>query len=323
MAWQIVVIIVLIFVSGFLSACETALTGVNRIRLKHKAEGGSVSAKKALKLLGKYDQVLATILIANNAIAVIAAAIATVLAIHLSTAENETFAVTLASAITTVILIILADILPKTLAREHADYFAAVSAGILTVVVWIFLPVSFIMLQLQRGVVRIFSAGEKGVSVTEQELLQIIDEIEDEGVLEEHESLLVRSALEFDETTVEEIITPRVDITAVALTDSVDKVREVFFDEGYSRLPVYDGTLDKIIGMISNKEFMKWLLSETREVSGQDMPVQDIVRLPALMKLSDALKLMQKQKSHLAVVLDQYGGTAGIVTLEDIFPIRK
>jgi CBS domain containing-hemolysin-like protein len=305
---------VLIFVSGFLSACETALTGVNRIRLKHRAEK-SPSAKKALRLLEQYDRVLATILIANNAIAVIAAAIATVLAIHVSTEANETFAVTIASAITTVVLIILADILPKTLAREHADYFAVVSANVLSVTVMIFTPISAVMLLLQRGVVKLFSKGEKGVSVTEQELLQIIDEIEDEGVLEEHESLLVRSALEFDETTVEEILTPRVDIVAVALSDSPEKIRDVFFNEGYSRLPVYDGTPDKIVGVISNKEYMKWLQTG-RE--GSEKPVQDIVRLPALMKLSEALKSMQKQKSHLAVVLDQYGGTAGIVTLEDI-----
>jgi CBS domain containing-hemolysin-like protein len=321
-AWQIVIIVFLIFISGFLSACETALTGVNRIRLKHKAEK-SPSAKKALRLLEKYDQVLATILIANNAIAVIAASIATVLAVHLSlTYENieETLAVTIASAIVTVVLIILADILPKTLAREHADYFAVISAGILTVIVWLLIPVSFIMLLLQRAVVRIFARDEKSVSVTEQELLQIIDEIEDEGVLEEHESDLVRSALEFDETTVEEIMTPRVDIIAVALTDSAAEVRSVFFAEGYSRLPVYDGNPDKIVGLLSSKKFLKWLaeFENADDAENADLPVQDIVRLPALMKLSDALKFMQRKKTHLAVVLDQYGGTAGIVTLEDI-----
>ena len=146
--------------------------------------------------------------------------------------------------------------------------------------------------------------------------MQIIDEIEDEGVLEEHESLLVRSALEFDETTVEEILTPRVDMTAVALTDKIEKVRDLFFSDGYSRMPVYDKSPDKIIGVISNKEFMKRLLS------GEDFQLRDIIydipRLPSLMKLSEALKLMQKEKSHLAVVLDQYGGTEGIVSMEDI-----
>jgi CBS domain containing-hemolysin-like protein len=311
-----VIIAFLILLSGFLSACETALTGVNRIRLKHKAEHGSAAAKKALKLLEKYDQVLATILIANNAIAVVAAAIATVLAIQMSTGANEAFAVTLASAITTIVLIVLADILPKTLAREHADSFALVIAGILSVIVWIFVPISFIMLFLQRSVVRIFRKKNKEVSVTEEELMKIIDEIQDEGVLEEHESLLVRSALEFDETTVEEILTPRVDMTAVALTDSVDKVRDIFLESGFSRLPVYDKSPDKIVGVISNKEFMRRLLSQ-QEFHVKEI-MHDIPKIAVLMKLSDALKLMQREKSHLAVVLDQHGGTEGIVALEDI-----
>jgi len=324
-AWQIIIVALLIFLSGFLSAYETALTGANRIRLKHKAEK-SPSAKKALLLLEKYDQVLATILIANNAVAVIATAMTTVLAIQLATVHDidEALVVTLVSAIVTVVLIVLSDILPKTLAREHADHFAVISADVLSAIVWIFTPISFIMLLLQRAVVKIFARGEKGVSVTEQELMQIIDEIEDEGVLEEHESDLVRSALEFDETTVEEIMTPRVDIIAVALTDNAHEIRDVFFNEGYSRLPVYDGNPDKIVGLLSSKKFMKWY-SELEEsgnedagTQGADLPVLDIVRLPALMKLSDALKFMQRKKTHLAVVLDQYGGTAGIVTLEDI-----
>jgi CBS domain containing-hemolysin-like protein len=310
-------------VSGFLSACETALTAVNRLRLKHKSESGSASAKKAVRLLEKYDQVLATILIANNAIAVIAAAIATVLAIQLSAAENEALYVTIASAVTTIILIVLADILPKTLAREHADSFAVMSAGILTVAVWIFVPVSAIMLLLQRGVVKLFRRKNVNqVSVTEEELMQIIDEIQDEGVLEEHESHLVRSALEFDETTVQEILTPRVDMIGVDLSDSAKKIRDVFIDSGYSRLPVYDKTPDKIVGVISNKEYMKVMMSKSKEAFQDEFRVHDILtvipKIPALMKLSDALKLLQREKSHLAVVLDQHGGTEGIVTLEDI-----
>jgi CBS domain containing-hemolysin-like protein len=308
---------VLTAVSSFLAAGETALTGANRIRLKHKAEK-SPAAKKALRLLEKYDRMLATLLIAVNVIAVVAASLATLFAIDTAAKAgwDEGVTIAVASAILTVVLIVVGDILPKTLARVHADAFVVFAAGALTFIMWIFIPISSVMLLLQRGVMKMFARGDKVVSVTEQELLQIIDEIEDEGVLEEHESLLVRSALEFDETTVEEILTPRVDTVAVALTDNADKVKEVFFREGYSRLPVYDGTLDKIVGVVSNKEFMKWLLSE--DSADSEIPMQDIVRLPALMKLSDALKSMQKQKSHLAVVLDQHGGTAGIVTLEDI-----
>ncbi|MCL1789280.1 MAG: hemolysin family protein [Oscillospiraceae bacterium] len=320
--WRIVIIIILIIFSSFCSASETALTGVNRIRLKSKAELGSVSAKKALKLIGKYDRMLATILIGNNSLNLIIASLSTIFAIALaaSLGVGEGFVVAIVTTLITVILIIFSDILPKTLAREHADEFLLVTCHILNAFMVILFPVSSVMLLLQNGLTRVFrNKKAKKVSVTEEELMHIIDEIEDEGVLEEHESDLVRSALEFDETTVEEILTPRVDMTAVALTDSAQKVRDIFFESGYSRLPVYDKTPDKIVGVISNKEFMKHLLLESTAHEEAGLPVvQEILRIPSLMKLSEALKLMQKKKSHLAVVLDQHGGTDGIVTLEDI-----
>jgi CBS domain containing-hemolysin-like protein len=317
--WRIIVIIILVACSAFFASSETALTGVNRVRLKHKAENGSKSAKKALKLLERYDRMLTTVLIGNNIVTLVIASIATVFAIHISTAESEAAAVAIVTAIITVVLIVFTDILPKTLAREHADSYVLAAAGFLTILMYILFPISSVMLVLQNALTRVFSKKKKEVSVTEEELMHIIDEIADEGVLEEHESHLVRSALEFDETTVEEILTPRVDMIAVALTDSVEKVRSVFFDSGFSRLPVYDQTPDKIVGVISNKEFMK-IMSLAQE--GQELQMSDIIhdvpKIPALMKLSEALKFIQKKKSHLAVVLDQYGGTDGIVTLEDI-----
>ncbi|MCL1903828.1 MAG: hemolysin family protein [Oscillospiraceae bacterium] len=322
--WRIIIILLLTFLAAFCSASETAITGVNRIRLKNKAELGSTSAKKALKLIGKYDRVLATILIANNSLNLIIASLATIFAISLAASfgVSEGISVAVVTVIITIFLIVFSDILPKTLAREHADEFVLTICHALDVLMFVLYPISSVMLILQNLFSRIFSNKKaKRVSVTEAELMHIIDEIEDEGVLEEQESFLVRSALEFDETTVEEIMTPRVDMTAVALNDSPEKVRDVFFESGYSRLPVYDKTPDKIVGFISNKEFMKHLLARegTSESIQTTMPaVQDILRIPALMKLSEALKLMQKKKSHLAVVLDQHGGTDGIVTLEDI-----
>jgi CBS domain containing-hemolysin-like protein len=319
MLYRIIIILILISLSAFFSASETALTGANRIRLKHRAEGDSRrarSAKKALQLIEKYDRMLATLLIGNNTVNLVAASIATVFAILISTPETESATVAAVTSILTLVLIIAGDILPKTLAREHADGFLVATARVLGVFMVLLSPVSAIMLHMQNGLSRVFRKQKREVSMTEQELLHIIDEIEDEGVLEEHESLLVRSALEFDETTVGEILTPRVDMTAVALTDSVEKVRDVFFKEGYSRLPVYDKNPDKVVGVISNKEFMKRLLSPEDFQIGDIM--YDIPHIHALMKLSEALKLMQKEKSHLAVVLDQHGGTEGIVSLEDI-----
>ncbi|MCL2755070.1 MAG: CNNM domain-containing protein, partial [Oscillospiraceae bacterium] len=239
--WRIIVILVIILASGFFSSGETAITGVNRIRLKHKAETGNLAAKRALKLLEKYDMMLATLLIGNNIVTLVVASVSTLFAVDLAASMNwdEALTVAVVTAILTVILILFSDILPKTVAREHADDFILICSKALAVTVWIFIPLTALTLLFQRGVTRLFRKGSKEVSVTEQELMQIIDEIEDEGVLEEHESDLVRSALEFDETTVEEIMTPRVNIIAVAKTDSASEVCNVFFDEGYSRLPVY------------------------------------------------------------------------------------
>jgi CBS domain containing-hemolysin-like protein len=323
--WRLGIIIALTAISSFFASSETAITGVNRIRMKHKAENGdnSVSkkaAKKVLKLLEKYDRMLATLLIGNNIVTLIIASLGTLFAIDMANALDwdEGMVVAGVTAILTITLIVFSDILPKTLAREHADSYVLKAGGVLAFTMWIFSPISYVTMLLQRGVTKVFARGGKEVSVTEEELHRIIDEIEDEGVLEEHEGDLVRSALEFDETTVEEILTPRVALKAVALSDSPEKVRDTFLREGYSRLPVYDATLDKIVGLISHKAFMKQLLTAgADELYIKDI-LQDVVRLPALMKLSDALKCMQRQKSHLAVVLDQYGGTAGIVTLEDI-----
>ncbi|MCL2036250.1 MAG: hemolysin family protein [Oscillospiraceae bacterium] len=309
-------IIILITLSAFFSASETALTGANRIRLKHRAENGSSSAKKALKLLLKYDRALTTLLIGNNIVNLAAASIATVLAITSLPESLSGYAMAISTVSLTLVVLIFGEILPKSLAREHSETFILGVAGVLNVLMVFMLPISAVLLLLQRATVKLFCNKNKEFSVTEEELMQIIDEIEDEGVLEEHESSLVRSALEFDETAVEKILTPRVSLTAVALSDTIEKVRDVFLESGYSRLPVYDKTPDKICGVISHKDFMRSL------ISGADLQISDIMctlpKISALTKLPQALKLLQSRKSHLAVVLDQHGGTEGIVTLEDI-----
>jgi len=318
MTARIIIIALLVMLSAFFSASETALTGVNRIRLKHKAENGSANAKKALTLLAKYDRVLTTLLIGNNIVNLAASSVTTVFAITYLRGLGG-YDVLTATAALAVTVILFGEILPKTLAREHAEGFILAVSGVLRVLLFIFSPVSALIVFLQKGAAKLFSKGGKTVSVTEEELLHIIDEIEDEGVLEEHESLLVRSALEFDETTVGEIITPRVNITAVTLSDGAEKIRSVFVNEGYSRLPVYDKTIDRIVGVITNKDFTKKILMgeqlDNFDIRGV---MQEILHIPALMKLPEALKLMQKGKMHLAAVVDQYGGTEGIVTLEDI-----
>ncbi len=172
-------------------------------------------------------------------------------------------------------------------------------------------PVTFIFRQLQK----LFASDDSQPSVTEDELKYIIDEIEEQGVLEEQESDLVRSALEFDEITVDEILIPRVNVIAIERNTPFEEIKEKFLNETYSRLPVYEKSIDNIIGFITNKSFFR-LMIEGKEDIGEI--IQEIIHISDLKLISEALKEMQKNKLHIAVVMDQYGGTKGIITMEDI-----
>ena len=313
---MLIIIIALVVCSAFFSASETALTGANRIRLKSMAENGSKGAKMALKLIDKYDKVITTILIGNNIVNIAASSIATVLATAIVGPENGAL---VSTVVLTVVLLIFGEVMPKSIAKDNAEKLTVATSGVITFLTFIFTPLSWLFILLKRGVSKLFSKGKKEVSVTEQELLAIIDEIEDEGVLEEQESDLVKSALVFDETMVDEIITHRVDITAVDINEDIETVKDIFISEEYSRLPVYEGSIDKICGFVSQKEFFKRYLTQkdSDRFLLRDI-VQEIHYVPHLMKISEIMKQMQKDKIHMAVVLDQYGGTLGIVTLEDI-----
>ncbi|MDR2532324.1 MAG: hemolysin family protein [Oscillospiraceae bacterium] len=317
MTGDIILISVMLVLSAFFSFSETAFTSVSRIKLKYKADGGSQRAKTALAVLEKYDKALSTILIGNNVVNITLTAVATVLILSLLPGViAERYGVLITTVIVTFLTLTFGDILPKTIARIKAEGFCLAFGGILRLIIIILTPVSAVFLFFQRRLARAFSKGEKAVSVTEQELLHFIEEIEDEGVLEEQESNLVQSALHFDETTAGEVLTPRVNIVAVSVNEDINKVRDVFLTEGYSRIPVYEKSIDHICGILNNKDFMRLY------ISGDNFSIRDIMQeaiyVTALMKISEVLKLMQKEKLHLAVVVDQYGGTEGLVTLEDI-----
>ncbi|MCM1334344.1 MAG: hemolysin family protein [Bacteroides sp.] len=311
-AVTLIVILVLVALSAFFSAAETCFTSVNRIRLKSRADEGSRAAARALAILARYDKMLTTILIGNNIVNILTSSLATVMCISLFGEDRGSL---VSTAAVTVVVLIFGEILPKTIAKANAERFACVIGAPIKLLMTVITPLSAFFLLLQKGVSRLF-VKDRGVSVTEQELVRIIDEIEDEGVLEQQESDLVRSALAFDETVVSEIITPRVNVTAVEINAGIDRVKELFLTEAYSRLPVYEKTIDHIVGFITQKDLFERLLS------GESFYIRDIIQdtlhLPGLMRLSEALRQMQKKKIHLAVVVDQYGGTEGIVTLEDI-----
>ncbi len=310
---QVAFLIILVLLSAFFSASETAFSSVNRIRLKSMAENGSRGAQRALNILGKYDKALTTILIGNNIVNIATSSIATILAIML---VGETYGSLVSTIVVTVVVLIFGEVLPKSIAKDYAESFCIGFSGIISFLMLIFTPFSALFILLKKGISRLMRK-ENSVSVTEEELMAIIDEIEDEGVLEQQESNLVRSALEFDEITVDEIITPRVRITAVDVNSPAEAVREKFLSEQYSRMPVYEKTLDNIIGIITEKDFFREYEKRGNDIAVREL-MQETLYLPHMQKISEVLRSMQRQKCHMSVVLDQHGGTLGIVTMEDI-----
>lgn len=308
----LIFIILLILASSFFSASETAYTSANKIRLRSLADGGKKSAERALKIISRYDKTLTTILVGNNIVNILTSSLATVMCIALW-GDNGSLISTVS---VTVVVLIFGEIIPKTLAKAHAEKFACAISGIMNFLMIVFTPISALFLLLQRFATKLFCSKNKEVSMTEQELIHIIEEIEDEGVLEEQESSLVRSALTFDETLVSSILTPRVNVVAIEINSDIENVKEIFTREEYSRIPVYEKTIDHIVGVVTRKELFENLVHK-KAFYLRDI-IQETLYVPSLSKISDVLKQMQKKKIHLAVVVDQYGGTEGIVTLEDV-----
>ncbi len=317
---DIALIVILIAFSAFFSASETALSSANKIRLRSMADNGSKGAERALKVIKKYDKTITTILIGNNIVNIATSSIATLLTItimnNITAGSGDAYGSLVSTVIVTIVVLIFGEVLPKSIAKDNAESFSIFVSAPISFLMVIFTPFSALFILLKKAVAKLLRTKDS-VSYTEEELKAIIEESEDEGVLETQESNLVRSALEFDEITVDEIITPRVSIVAVDITDDIDTVRQKFLSEEYSRMPVYEKTLDNIIGIITEKDFFK-----AYEKNGSDFTIrsilQEIIYLPHMLKISEVLRTMQKDKCHISVVLDQHGGTLGIVTLEDI-----
>jgi len=309
---NIFIIVFLILLSAFFSASETAFSSVNRIRLRNYANQGDKRAEKALKVVSNFDKALTAILIGNNVVNIGAASLATVVFTEKFGAKS----VGLATIVMTILVLIFGEILPKTLAKENAESFTLSIASVLSAFIFILTPITALFSILKRQVTRLFgNKNASNPSVTEEELKYIIEEIEDEGVLEEQESNLVRSALEFDEITINEILIPRVNIVGVEISQDVEEIKEIFVVERYSRLPVYDKNMDNIIGIIHQKDFFNLYLNGGRDVSEI---IQKALYISEHKRISEVLHVMQRNKNHMVIVLDQYGGTEGIVTLEDI-----
>lgn len=296
--------------SAYFSASETAFSALNRIKIKNLAADGNKKAKRVIYLTDRYDNLLSTILIGNNIVNIAASALATITANIIS---NSNWAVTIGTAILTVVVLIFGEIIPKSLAKESAEAFAMFSAPFMRLMMVVLTPLSVCFLGIKKIISKMFKPKEVDSEI-EEELLTFVDEAESDGDLDEEESDLIRNAIEFNETVAEDIYTPRVDIVAVELTDPHEKIEETFYKSGYSRLPVYNETLDNIVGVLNQKDFTN---PNNENASLEKIMTKPVMIVPS-MKISKLLSTLQLKKSHLAVVLDEFGGTLGIVTLEDV-----
>jgi len=307
----VIVIIVLVAFSAFFSGTETAYSSVSKARLKNYASSGDKRAKRALKVAERYDTALSAVLIGNNIVNIGAASVGTLLFTNLVGPPGAG----LSTVVLTVVVLIFGEVVPKSLAKQHPENMAMRSATVLWYLMKIFWPLIWVL----QHIVKVFSSkigGEAQPSVTEEELKVIIEEIEDEGVLNEHESELVQSAIDFDDITVDEILTPRVDVSAVEVGEAPEAIKEVFFSTGFTRLPVYEKTIDDIIGVINEKDFIRAYL-ENPQVDVKGL-MQSVIYVPPKKHIAKLMRELQNAHLHIAVVTDSYGGTIGIITLEDI-----
>lgn len=314
---QIIFLVIILFCflcSGYFSATETAFTAINKIRLRTKADDGDKRAKLVLKLADKYDRLLTTILIGNNIVNILASSLATVLFIEWLGNDKQELATTLSTIATTVIVLIFGEVTPKSLAKEFPEGFARFSAPIINALAYILTPLNGLFWLWKKLLNKIFKNKENN-AITDDELKIMVEEAEQEGGINAQESDLIRSAIEFNDLETKDILVPRVDVVAIDSKTPIDEVDKIFMDTSYSRLPVYKDSIDNIVGILHEKDFIKGKLSGKVSLEKLAKPAVFVV---STTKISAVLQQLQKSKSHMAVVSGEFGDTVGIITMEDI-----
>ena len=308
---MLIAILLLVAMSALFSSTETAFSSFNYIRMKNRAEGGDKRAALVLKLAEDYDALLSTILVGNNIVNLTAASLST---LFFSDLLGPAAGPAVATAVLTVVVLVFGEISPKSLAKENADGMAMAMAPLFRVLVTLLKPVNWVFAQWKRLLDHLFhKEGDDGI--TDEELVTMVDEAEAQGGLEHHEGELIRAAIEFNDLEVEDILTPRVDVAAVEDTVTAEELAAAFAETGYSRLPVYHESIDNITGVIHEKDFYAARYYKKEKLSELVTPV---LYTTGSTKISDLIRILQGHKTHMAVVVDEYGGTDGIVTLEDI-----
>ena len=306
-----VALVILVGFSAFFSASETAFSSLNQIRLKSRAEDGDSSAARVLAMAEQYDKLLSTILIGNNIVNIAAASIGTILFTQMLGAERGA---TVSTIVLTIIVLIFGEVTPKSLAKEMPEKVATAVSPFLVLLLALMTPLTWLFTQWKKLLGHFVHSGEAD-TITEGELMTMVSEAENDGELTDRESQLIRSAIEFDDVEVEEILTPRVDVVAVEDDIPLEELAQTFAESGYSRLPVYHGTIDNIIGVVHEKDFYIARLKKATKIDDLVVPT---LYTTGSTQISQLLRTLREQHHHLAVVVDEYGGTEGIITLEDI-----
>ncbi len=308
---SLIIIVVCVVMSAYFSATETAFSSLNRIRIKNMADKGDRKAALVMRLSEHYDSMLSTILVGNNIVNIASASLATLIFVDLL---GEEAGASVSTAVTTVVVLIFGEVSPKSIAKESPERFACFSAPFLNILMKILTPVNFLFAQWKKLLSLIFRS-EEDKGITEEELLTIVEEAQQEGGIDEQEGSLIRSAIEFNEMEAADIFTPRIDVTGVALGTPVEEVAEIFERTGYSRLPVYEDSIDHITGIIYEKDFHNRVYRKGESLESIVQPALFIVKTR---KIGELLTQLQSRKMHMAVIVDEFGVTSGIVTLEDI-----
>lgn len=304
-------LVALVALSAYFSATETAFTSLNRIRLKTRADDGDKRAARTLALAADFDRLLSTLLIGNNIVNNVATTIGAVLFIQLIGPGKGP---TVSATVLTVVILIFGEVTPKSLAKERPEAWAIVATPLLRVMAVVLTPVNFLFTQWKK-LLRVLLRHQDDDGITEEELMGMVDQAETEGSLDQHESDLIRNAIEFNDMEVSEILTPRVDLEALADTATMEEAAAMYADSGFSRLPIYHDSIDNIIGVLHEKDFYAAYCRGVKRLSELK---SSVLYTTETARISDLLRQLQQNKVHMAVVVDEYGGTQGIVTMEDI-----
>ncbi len=310
--YNILLLIILVLLSAFFSASETSITKVNKVRLKVLADEGSKKARKAINVLENYDKTLTTLLFGNNLVNIAISILAANL--FASFIVNQSMVDFISILVTTVVVLIFGEIMPKSLANKYSEKIALFVSEIIYTLNIVLTPFTILFMLLKNKVLKSPDCEDK---ITENELEEILDNMEKSGELEEEQNDLMQAVLELNDKTVSDIMTPRVDIIGVNVNDSIDDIKKVFFDSKFSRIPVYDNDKDNIVGILYERDFFTKLLKK-QKINIKSL-MKPVIFVQKEMKVDALINELQTSKTHIAIVSDEFGGTDGLVTLEDAF----